>query len=86
MLIGVRLTPFRQRALDGVLPCLVFIVVELFVEIAAFEDLRRVLTLVDDGVHCALERELHVLRQVVFDIDVTVPGEVFAESQVHRFG
>ena len=58
--------------------------VELFVEIAAFEDLRRVFAFVDDRIHRALERELHVLRQVVFDIHVAVPGKVLAERQIHR--
>ena len=60
--------------------------VELVVEIVAFQDLRRVLAFINDGVHRGLEGELHVLGQVVFDIDVAVPREVLAESEVGRIG
>ena len=83
LLVGVGRTETRQRTLDSVAPSLVFIVVELIVEIASFEYLRCVFTFVDSGVECRLERELHVLGQVVFDIYVTIPREILAEGQIH---
>ena len=84
LLIGVRRTEFSQRALDRISPRLILVMVELLVKIAAVQNLRRVQTFIDDGIHRALETELHVLGQVVFDIDMTIPGEVLAVSQVHR--
>ena len=84
LLVGVGRTPARQRMLDRVLPCLVLVVIELRIEILAVQYLRRVLAFIDDGVHRGLEGELHVLGEVVFDIHVTVPGEVLAVGQVHR--
>ena len=58
--------------------------VELVIEITAFQDLRRVFTFIDDSIHCRLEGELEVLRQVVLDIYIAVPGKVLTICQIHR--
>ena len=58
--------------------------VELVIEIMAFQDLRRVFTFIDDSIHCRLEGELEVLRQVVLDIYIAVPGKVLTICQIHR--
>ena len=69
--------------LDRIFPCLVLVVVKLCIKIASVQYLRRVITLLDDGVHRALEAELHVLRQIIFEIHLPVPGKVLTERQVH---
>ena len=78
-MVCIRRTPFRQRTLNRIFPCFVF------VKVATFQNLRRIFAFIDDGIHRTLETELHVLRQVEFDIYITIPCEVFAERQIHGF-
>ena len=46
-------------------------------------NLFRERTLIDSRVHCRLESELHVLRQVVLEVKITIPREVLGVCQVH---
>ena len=80
LLIGVGLTPFSERVLDRIFPCLVLVVIELVVEITGLQDLRRVLTFINHGVHRRLEAELDVLGEVILDIHISIPSEVLAIS------
>ena len=58
--------------------------IELRIEIASVQYLRGVFAFIDDSIHSGLETELHVLREVVFDIHIAVPCKVLAISQIHR--
>ena len=83
LLVGVRRAETSQRTLNRVFPGLVMVMVEFLVKVTRFENFRRVFAFVDNRVHGRLEGELHVLRQVIFDIDIAVPSEVFAISEIH---
>ena len=38
---------------------------------------------VNHGVHTRLERKLEALSQVVFDIHIAIPKEIFGERKIH---
>ena len=47
------------------------------------DDFRRIETFVNHGVHTRLERKLEALGEVVFDIHIAIPEEIFGERKIH---
>ena len=79
LLIGVRRAELRETALNGVFPCLIIVVGEMIIT----DDFWSIKAFVNHGVHTRLERKLEALSQVVFDIHIAIPKEIFGERKIH---